>query len=298
MTFDLRSLLGSSLALDRGAPRRPAILNSSSLRYRAVALLAGVVLSCVTTVPASAADSAVSPEKNITVQWRAVAFEKDLTDLCVRSGGRELSVFVPAYSISNEYRYTGPNPVIFYRKTPSPDSEGLESSPSPSRPQTSSAPLPPAASVTIDPTWRNALIFMFPKADGTLITQAVRNDQDNFKPGWIRIYNLTNQQLLLRIDKKDLSIGAGQELQVKPADESGQISIRYGMRKGSDVFWMGSNFFSVTESGRTTVILTRTDSVYFRPVGSDGEVYPPKPIQVFSFSEAAAPKSDPAPVAR
>jgi hypothetical protein len=236
-----------------------------------VALLPGD-LARATPAPAN-----LTPEKKVILTWRAVAFESNQDNLFVKSEGRELPLLVPAFGVSKEYRYSGPNPITIYRK-PAPPSEGK---PAPTEPDV-------VASVLIDAEWSRALVFLFPKKDGTLIAHAVRSDDQHFSPGSLRIFNLVNQSLVLKIDGQDQQIGPGQEFQTRPVKDSRQIAIRYGLSNPKGVRWVGSNYFSVAEKGRTTVILTRTDSDYFRPVGLNDEVYPPKTVQAFSFSETAA----------
>lgn len=214
-------------------------------------------------------------KKPVIITWRAVAFENAQEDLFVKNQGRELPLSIPAFGISAEYRYSGPNPITIYRRPPPSAPENTE---------------PVAvASVFIETDCKRALIFLFPKRDGTLIAHSARSDETHFSPGTMRIYNLVNQPLVLRIDGRDQTIDPGQSLHISPATPDGQIGIRYGLNTPKGVRWVGSNYFSVTESGRTTVIITRTDSDYFRPIDADGQVYAAKSVQAFSFSESVPP---------
>lgn len=218
-------------------------------------------------------------KKTIVLTWRAVAFESRMSDLFIKSEGRELTLDIPAFGISSEYRYVGPPLITVYRR-PSPVAASTE---------------PPAeplvvATLEINPEWKQVLIFLVPKRDGTLLAGAARSDNDYFQPGSFRAYNLTNQALVLRIDGRDQTIEPGRELQFRPPEGNRQSAVRYGMKNADGMRWLGSNYFSVPEGGRTTIILARTDSDYFRPIGTDGTVSPAKTLQVFSFPEASVEK--------
>ena len=235
----------------------------------------GFVLSLALFSAASTrADDAPAP-KTITVVWRAVGFEKALTDYYIKSDGKDVPLDIPPFAASLEYVYRGPNPMAIYRKSDKP---------------VDGKPPVPSATIHFDPKWTRALIFVYPKADGTLGTRTAPNDEENFKPGSIRIFNLTTQPILLKIGDEEQTIDAVHVTIVEPNAGVHSMPIRYALKEKGAWVWWGSNYFSIREGTRRTVILIQTDAALFRAIGSDGTVSEPTALQVFSFSEQCPPQ--------
>ena len=225
-------------------------------------------LPCTTTV--RAASSPETDAKPIYVVWRAVGFENTLSDYYIKNGEHKVSLDIPAFAASQEYAYTGPNPMLIYRKADDPSS---------------TQPPVPAASIQFDPQWTRALVFVYPKADGTLGARTAPNDEVHFKPGSIRIFNLTTEPILLKIGDEEQTLASVHETIVTPKDHARLVPIRYALRQKDAWAWKGSNYFSIPPGTRRSVVLIHTDAALFRAIGADGEASPPTALQIFSFSE-------------
>lgn len=224
-------------------------------------------------------DAPATPEaKPIYVVWRAVGFEKALTDYYIKNDGKDVSLDIPPFAASAEYAYRGPNPMAIYRKS---------AKPAPGKPPA------PVATIRFNPRWTQALVFVYPEADGTLGTRTAPNDEENFKPGSIRIFNLTTQPIKLKIGDKEQILAAVHATIFEPEPGTHMIPVRYAFKEKDGWAWKGSNYFSIRQNTRRTVVLIHTEAAFFRAIGSDGTTSAPAALQVFSFSEQCPPGKKP-----
>ncbi len=237
-------------------------------------LIVAAVLPLETVLRADGAPAAPTDPKPIYVVWRAVGFENTLADYYVKSGGKDISLEIPAFAASAEYAYAGPNPMAIYRKsqTASPDK-----------------PPVPVALIHFDPSWKHALVFVYPRADGTLGARTAPNDKENFKSDSLRVFNLTNQSILLKINDEEQVLKPVQVAIVEAKNQAQSMPVRYAFQEKGVWVWKGSNYFSIRQGTRRTVVLIHTDAAHFRAIGSDGATSAPSALQVFSFSEQCAP---------
>ncbi len=233
-------------------------------------LVLAAVLPLKTALLADDAPAKPADTKPIYVVWRAVGFENALTDYYVKSGGKDVSLDIPAFAASGEYAYAGPNPMAIYRKSKTPSSD---------------KPPVPVALIHFDPAWNHALVFVYPRADGTLGARTAPNDKEHFKPDSIRIFNLTTQQILLKINDEEQTLKPMQVTIVEAKNQAQSMPVRYAFEEKGAWVWKGSNYFSIRQGTRRTVVLIRTEASFFRAIGSDGAVAAPTALQVFSFSE-------------
>lgn len=226
------------------------------------------------TTTARADAPAAADNKPIYVVWRAVGFEKTLSEFYIKNGGHEVSLDIPAFSASQEYAYTGPNPMLIYRKTHDA---------APAKPPV------PVASVEFDPKCTKAIVFVYPKTDGTLGVRTAPNDDVHFKPGSIRVFNLTTHPVRLSIGDEEQIVDSVHVTIVEPKNQAQSIPIRYALQEQGAWAWKGSNYFSIREGTRRTVVLIHTDAALFRAIGTDGTTSAPTALQIFSFSEQCPP---------
>lgn len=155
---------------------------------------------------------------------------------------------------SGPYRYTGPNPIVFFRETRAPDGTLVRE---------------PVASAHIDPGLKNVLL-LFVTAPTAVNTEApapafrvlvLDDDTSVFPMGSYRVFNLSDHEIGGIIDEKAFTIAPNHSFTVTPEAQD-EVDVRIHFSSKIDGQWVPSlnTRWLYRKNARRLVFVTRDTS--------------------------------------
>ena len=226
-----------------------------------------------TSVPAT-------PKKHISIEFTAVAWENELSDISLPKATTPLKLQIPAFERSKAYHYEGTNPIIIERN----DAEYAKSHKNYK---------PFVKSLLIPSDWKRVLLLIMPAAEGTFGVKPVRDDADEIKPETARIINISEETLCIKTPLNQEILPSGEQKILQIPAGSKQLDFAYARMVDNEWKLMGSKSVAASTDLRCIIIITKSDSDYFRETtisfDESGAVIksklPPRPLQVFTLTE-------------
>lgn len=217
----------------------------------------------------------------VSIRFRAIGWAGDSTTLVFKQNGKWTRLKAPLFSYSEPYQYQGPSNLELFTAEPLPppvitlDGTGGFSVNENTKPDVIHvAPdAVPAVSVSIDPRIRRATLLVG-ESGGKHNILVIGDNEDDFPPGQVRLYNVTPYRMAIRCNKTTTitlnsnechvaQAGSNEELTLEPAYEingkwkklvSKRIAARRGYQATHFFLQSGSNYFRAMDGQIMTAI--------------------------------------------
>lgn len=144
----------------------------------------------------------------------------------------------------------------------------------------------PVASVNFPPDWRQVLLLMFPGQtgpDGGIRVLPMRYDLDRVRPGYVRIYNTTDQLLVGEVGDEIFTLRPHSPLDFRPRGASGHHAFRMNFHSRDahgEIRLRYTTRVVAQEQSSNFYLLYQVDSRRLRLMRVGGHEPPPTPTPV------------------
>lgn len=236
-----------------------------------------IPLLALTTICACGASDA----PQVSLKFRAIGWAGESTTLVFKQNGKWTRLKAPLFAYSEASQYQGPSNLDLYTAEPLPPpvitldgTGGFSTNENTKNDVIHVAPdAIPAVSVSIDARIKRATLLVG-ESGGKYNVSVVDDNQDDFPPGQVRLYNVTPYRMAIRCNKtttialnpnecRIVQAGVDEELTVEPAYEingkwrklvSKRIAARSGYQATHFFLQSGSNYFRSMDGQIMTAI--------------------------------------------